>query len=394
MVTLKSDFFPRMEVGSETITYNFIQTNMASTDYCGSCGAKLCTKFCVKCGAPAIVKPDNVSVKPSSSTNQQAETTVSLDAFIKTKGKERSGWFNEKSKKKKSAAAESTTDTNSTRSVSIQVGIMTMNEKYHEMKPVRGKKRYIKVKEDASVKDITTAAIETRATYDQFFCAAEDYTLLYPDKTQVTTLLRSDNKKEFKLKHYKKDINKPYSQVVFYLCISHVHTSYLVARLSEYSKNDESDINSTESEDDNDHVSKPAKNPFSNNNVSTISDDENLPAVLHPDVFKLALPDDKSSTITLSHLHQHSSINGQQPTIINQQPSTTIEQQLANDTSTTITPPHINEHSSTINEQQPVTINQQPPITNDQQFVSTSDEQHIPTGTQQQPTSTSSSSQS
>ena len=138
---------------------------------------------------------------------------------------------------------------------------------------------------------------------------------------------------------------------------------------------------------------------------------------MHPDVFKLALPDDKSSTITLSHLHQHSSINGQQPTIINQQPSTTIEQQLANDTSTTITPPHINEHSSTINEQQPVTINQQPPITNDQQFVSTSDEQDIPilsdrttsiqqhfsnsthaqqptTGTQQQPTSTSSSSQS
>ena len=75
---------------------------------------------------------------------------------------------------------------------SIQVGIMTINERSLDIKPVRGKKRFIKVHENAKLADIKAAAIQMHALYDQDFCAAEDYILLYPDKKQVTNTLRND----------------------------------------------------------------------------------------------------------------------------------------------------------------------------------------------------------
>jgi len=64
----------------------------------------------------------------------------------------------------------------------------------------------------------TNWAIDKHGNNDQEFCVQESYVLLYPDLKEVIHL--PGTLKEFNLKQYKEYFGKPYSQIVFYLCIT------------------------------------------------------------------------------------------------------------------------------------------------------------------------------
>ena len=80
-----------------------------------------------------------------------------------------------------------------------------------DLKYIRGKSLPVKVSDKCSAAELKEAAI------DQEFCALEDYVLLYPDFKEVFYLPRSLN--VFQLDKYKHDLAKPYSQILFYLCM-------------------------------------------------------------------------------------------------------------------------------------------------------------------------------
>ncbi|XP_057307863.1 uncharacterized protein LOC130645783 [Hydractinia symbiolongicarpus] len=83
------------------------------------------------------------------------------------------------------------------------------------MRVVRGRRLSLKVLEASSG---TLAAIEKHGNHNQKFCAIEDWVLLYPDFQEVICM--PGKSVSFKLNDYKEDLCKPYSQILFYLCLS------------------------------------------------------------------------------------------------------------------------------------------------------------------------------
>ena len=65
--------------------------------------------------------------------------------------------------------------------------------------------------------ELKESAIEKHSKYDQEFCALEDYVLLYPDFKVVFYFPGSSI--VFQLDKYKHGLAKPYSQILFYLCV-------------------------------------------------------------------------------------------------------------------------------------------------------------------------------
>ena len=109
--------------------------------------------------------------------------------------------------------------------VLINVGIIE-RDNYSILKPVRGKKLPLKLSETSSASEMIILAIDKHAPHNQKFCGLEDYALLYPDGKEVVTLPETPTGtgekkgKQFTLCEYKMELGKPYSQIVFYLCIA------------------------------------------------------------------------------------------------------------------------------------------------------------------------------
>ena len=109
--------------------------------------------------------------------------------------------------------------------VLIDVGIME-RDNYSILKPVRGKKLPLKPSETTSASKIKILAIDKHASHNQNFCGLEDYVLLYADGKEVIKLPEASTGtgekkgKQFTLCEYIIELGKPYSQIVFYLCIA------------------------------------------------------------------------------------------------------------------------------------------------------------------------------
>ena len=100
--------------------------------------------------------------------------------------------------------------------VTITVGLVERNDT-GDLKYIRGKRLPVKVSDKCSAAELKEAAIEKHSKYDHEFCALEDYVLLYPDFKEIFYLPGSSNVSQ--LDKYKHDLAKPYSQILFYLCM-------------------------------------------------------------------------------------------------------------------------------------------------------------------------------
>ena len=86
-----------------------------------------------------------------------------------------------------------------------------------DLKYIRGKRLLVKVSDKCNAAELKEAVIEKHSKYDQEVYALEYYVYLYPDFKEAFNFPESSNM--FQLDKYKHDLAKPYSQIVFYLCM-------------------------------------------------------------------------------------------------------------------------------------------------------------------------------
>lgn len=86
---------------------------------------------------------------------------------------------------------------------------------------MRGSKIPLKVCSEQTL----TAAVKNHADHDQFFSAAEDYVLLYPNQ-KLVKYVPSTNE-DFSVAGYIKKLSKPYSKLDLSLCKTHEYTQHI-----------------------------------------------------------------------------------------------------------------------------------------------------------------------
>eukprot|EP00794_Sanderia_malayensis_P004351 gene4351-4931_t len=91
------------------------------------------------------------------------------------------------------------------RAVHVNVG-MVGRDSYGELKPVRGKRVPVMVKDSCDRDDLKNEAIKKHSGHDQLFI--NDEVITVPGNDELP----------FKLNVYKEELGRPYSQLNFYLC--------------------------------------------------------------------------------------------------------------------------------------------------------------------------------
>ena len=151
----------------------------------------------------------------------------SLGEFITEKSEDRT-CFSSKKKKgdstystKKSVRSKQKEITESR--VTINIGIIREND-HGILAATRGSKLPVLVNKDSTANQVLVAAITKHSNHDQYFCAAEEYVLLYPDQKVVVKVPGSEE--HFTVAKYKKELAKPYNRCDLYLCkLSDISTS-------------------------------------------------------------------------------------------------------------------------------------------------------------------------
>ena len=100
--------------------------------------------------------------------------------------------------------------------VTIQVGIISGDEKEETLHIIRGSRLPIKIPKNAGSQEILKKSIEKHSNHDQFFCGVEDWSLLHPDQKKVEYIPGTNV--PFTLQQYKEDLGKPFSKIDLYLC--------------------------------------------------------------------------------------------------------------------------------------------------------------------------------
>ena len=140
------------------------------------------------------------------------------------RSKERCAFFNRKRKQQQHHPGRESSRRPSDSPLVINVGIIAKNEKGN-LSVVRGSKIPLKVCKDFSSEQTLTAAVKTHTDDDQFFSAAKDYVLLYPDQKLVKYV--PGMKKDLSVTGYMKELSKPYSKLDLFLCKTHEYTQHI-----------------------------------------------------------------------------------------------------------------------------------------------------------------------
>ena len=86
------------------------------------------------------------------------------------------------------------------------------------LKKVRGNWATVSVAPEADWL-VVRLAVDKHADLNQYFCALEDYVLLYPDQ-KVCRMLPASNE-IFTVEKYKLFLNRPYAKINLFLCIEY-----------------------------------------------------------------------------------------------------------------------------------------------------------------------------
>ena len=140
----------------------------------------------------------------------------SLDNYIRRKSADRSGFLSKKKSLTTNSKRHPTKQQKGQKAcVSISVGIVRLSA-HKELSIKRGSRVFVSVPRNANSDTVKKLAVDKHANLNQYFCALEDYVLLYPD-TKVVEFLPGSNE-NFDVEKYKELLGKPFQKVDLYLC--------------------------------------------------------------------------------------------------------------------------------------------------------------------------------
>ena len=193
---------------------------LESFRFCHKCGEKLVVECSsrsgsnidhstvTECSEGGVSGPSLSLLTPSSRLQKgtvRTQRIESFNEFRKRKSEER--MQHETSKKGKTKPSKD-------KEVSVGIGILTLAK--GEMKPIRGKVKMLRVHTTIRKLDLLKQAYEKHCAHDRTFDRHADYTLAYPDGTEVLTLPDHPNR-IFQLDDYQKELGKAYNRITLYL---------------------------------------------------------------------------------------------------------------------------------------------------------------------------------
>ena len=165
--------------------------------------------FCHNCGKQVQVEGLIQNETKKSNEKNVQKKVQTFDQFRKRLSSQRQEQINtnKKFKAKKNKAVAST-------EVMINIGLMKLVNGF--FKPVKGKAMTVRVLSDIRKVPLLSKALEKHSAHDRSFDPNEDYTLAYPDGTEVLTL-PGQPAQIFQLGKYKEDVGKSFNRITLYL---------------------------------------------------------------------------------------------------------------------------------------------------------------------------------
>ena len=227
--------------------------------FCSQCGKRSLeddAKYCSTCGKCLNSNQGVGNIAASSvSTSVNAESTglhfglnsaplslrnrndrpMSFSDFRKRKEEKRRENFNPRGKKK---ARKEPID------VTINVGIMRYRD--GKLTVTRGRQLPVRVSSNATTEVLLKASVEKHLKHDRTLTSTCDYTLIYPDGSEVKTMPGSQE--PFVLSSYKDEIGKSYSRLSLNITTK---TEFLLGEMPHIDDEDFSDQFASENEDEN-----------------------------------------------------------------------------------------------------------------------------------------------
>ena len=99
--------------------------------------------------------------------------------------------------------------------VNVNIGVMAF-DKNKKFKPVRAKYLMVNIWPEYNKWQLISEAIKKHTNHDRLFPSSEDWTLVYPDGTEVFTIPGKDNEL-FTVDGYKKEMCKAYNRIMLFL---------------------------------------------------------------------------------------------------------------------------------------------------------------------------------
>ena len=163
--------------------------------------------FCHNCGKQVQVE-ELIQNETKRSNEKKVEKKVqTFDQFRKRLASQQQEQINTNKKAKKNKAVAST-------EVMINVGLMKSVNGL--LKPVKGKALVVRVLSDIRKVPLLSKALDKHSAHDRNFDPNEDYTLAYPDGTEVLTLPGQPSQ-IFQVDKYKEDIGKSFNRITLYI---------------------------------------------------------------------------------------------------------------------------------------------------------------------------------
>ena len=203
--------------------------------FCPQCGAKSLEEasFCHKCGVRLGTSQaknlDAGAINEASTTSGLVSLTgrrarslsapkvlaagtgppiMTFQQFHSKKENTRRSQFQPKSAKKQKL-----------KEVKIKIGLITYRAEHGELKVSRGSStnHTISVSPSAGVSELIKKAVEKHSRFNRKLSdRADEYYLLYPDKSRVDKL--PGTQEDFTMERFKEELGKPYDRITLYLC--------------------------------------------------------------------------------------------------------------------------------------------------------------------------------
>ncbi|XP_032233480.2 uncharacterized protein LOC116615708 isoform X2 [Nematostella vectensis] len=151
----------------------------------------------------------------SSASSNKSNDTLTFEEFYAKREESRRGDF--KPARKRLRPDKKSTTKATPKDVEVKVALAYRNDGM--IKRSRGKVQIVRAKTTSSKEDILASAIQKHSRFDKTFDESRDYTLLYPDFSEVRCIPGTEN--QFTLNEYKEALGKEYKRLTFFIIPSY-----------------------------------------------------------------------------------------------------------------------------------------------------------------------------